>query len=63
MDFLCMVKDKWPEVLTVMVTASADKGIAEEAALIGAVEFIQKPYTPQRIDECLSRLVKKHESR
>jgi DNA-binding response OmpR family regulator len=56
MDVLRQIKDDWPRVRVIIVTAHGTIDSAVEAMKLGAVDFIQKPFTPTEIRD-LAKLV------
>lgn len=60
MDVLRVIKEQWPEIRVIIITAHGTIDTAVEAMKLGAVDFIQKPFTPGEIRD-LATLVLKRE--
>jgi DNA-binding response OmpR family regulator len=61
MDVLRWIKDNRPKTRVIIITAHGTIDTAVEAMKLGAVDFIQKPFTPNEIREIVT-LVKKREN-
>jgi len=61
MDVLRRIKDNWPKARVIIVTAHGTIDSAVEAMKLGAVDFIQKPFTPTEIRD-LAKLVLEREA-
>ena len=46
MDVLRRIKDDWPSVRVIIITAYGTIESAVEAMKLGAVDFVQKPFSP-----------------
>jgi DNA-binding NtrC family response regulator len=53
-DVLRYVADQYPDMRVVIITAHGTVNNAVEAMKLGAIEFIQKPFTPQEIREVVA---------
>src|SRR5579871_1587329 len=53
MDLLRIVRERWPNVLTVMITGRAGIDTAVEAMRLGAFDYIAKPFRPDQLREML----------
>jgi DNA-binding response OmpR family regulator len=60
MDVLRRIKDDWPMVRVIIITAHGTIESAVEAMKLGAVDFVQKPFSPAEIRD-LATLVLKRE--
>ncbi len=49
MDVLRRIKDEWPKIRVIIITAHGTIESAVEAMKLGAVDFIQKPFSPGEI--------------
>lgn len=59
MEVLRQIKDSQPDVKVIIITAHGSIEIAVEAMKLGAVDFLQKPYTPNEIRELVSTIIKR----
>jgi DNA-binding response OmpR family regulator len=60
MEVLRRIKDDWPQIRVIIITAHGTIDSAVEAMKLGAADFIQKPFTPGEIRE-LATLVLERE--
>jgi DNA-binding NtrC family response regulator len=60
LEFLKLVKASYPHAMTILTTAYGRKDIFLAARRIGIKDFIDKPFTTQRIEESLKRLMEEH---
>lgn len=51
------IKEKYPSVKVVMVSAAGQKNKVMEALKAGASDFLQKPFEPEDIKRVVSKLV------
>lgn len=51
LDVLRSIKDNWPKTRVIIITAHGTIDSAVEAMKLGAVDFIQKPFSPSEIRE------------
>lgn len=49
MDVLRRIRDRWPKVRVIVITAHGTIESAVEAMKLGAVDFIRKPFSPDEI--------------
>jgi DNA-binding response OmpR family regulator len=56
LELLRQIKDQWPEIRVIIMTAYGTIQSAVDAMKLGAVDFIQKPFMPDEI-RSLARLV------
>jgi DNA-binding NtrC family response regulator len=61
MEVLRRIRDDWPRVRVIIVTAHGTIDSAVEAMKLGAVDFVQKPCTPSEIRD-LAKLVLEREA-
>jgi len=59
MDVLRRIKDDWPKVRVIIITAHGTIESAVEAMKLGAVDFIQKPFSPGDIRELAKSVLKR----
>jgi len=57
MEVLRQVREIRPDIRIIMITAYGTVGLAVEAMKLGAVDFIQKPFSPEEIRELVSRVL------
>ena len=57
MEVLRQVRQIRPDILIIMVSAYGTVELAVEAMKLGAVDFIQKPFSPEEIRELVSRVL------
>ena len=57
LEFLKQIKESYPEAMKILITAYGSKELVSEAYRIGVRDFIEKPFTTNRIEESLSRLI------
>ncbi|MFH0726714.1 MAG: response regulator [Pseudomonadota bacterium] len=60
-EVLRHIKEDWPEIRVIIITAHGTISSAVEAMKLGAVDFIQKPFSPGEIRE-LATLVQAREA-
>ncbi|MBU2547188.1 MAG: response regulator [Proteobacteria bacterium] len=56
MDVLRRIKEDWPQIRVVIITAHGTIESAVEAMKLGAVDFVQKPFSPGEIRELALRV-------
>ncbi|MDD5207136.1 MAG: response regulator [Desulfobacterales bacterium] len=61
MEVLRQIKDDWPKIRVVIITAHGTIESAVEAMKLGAADFVQKPFSPREIRE-LATLVLEREA-
>lgn len=59
LDVLRRIKDSWPKIRVVIITAHGTIESAVDAMKLGAVDFIQKPFSPGEIREIAARVVER----
>ena len=56
MEVLRQIKEDWPKTRVIIITAHGTIESAVEAMKLGAVDFIQKPFSPREIRELATRV-------
>jgi DNA-binding response OmpR family regulator len=59
MHVLREIRDKWPRTRVIIITAHGTVESAVEAMKMGAVDFIQKPFSPKEIRELAVQVLKR----
>jgi DNA-binding response OmpR family regulator len=59
MEVLRRIKDNWPTVRVVIITAYGTIESAVEAMKLGAVDFVQKPFSPSEIRELATMVLER----
>lgn len=59
MQLLHKVRAQWPKIRIIIVTAHGTIESAVEALKLGAVDFIQKPFTPSEIRELVTKVLER----
>jgi len=59
MEVLHRIKEKWPKIRVIIITAHGSIESAVEAMKLGAVDFIQKPFSPGEIRELATRVLER----
>jgi DNA-binding response OmpR family regulator len=59
MQLLRKVREKWPKIRVIIITAHGTIESAVEALKLGAVDFIQKPFTPMEIRELATKVLER----
>lgn len=59
MEVLHRIKEDWPKTRVVIITAHGTIESAVEAMKLGAVDFIQKPFSPAEIRELANAVLKR----
>lgn len=57
MEVLRRVTDKYPHLMTIIITAYGSIEVAVEAMKLGAVDFLQKPFDPQVVRDMVRRVL------
>jgi len=58
-EVLRCIREEYPKVRVIMITAHGTIGLAVEAMKLGAVDFIQKPCTPAEMRELVGKAMKR----
>jgi CheY-like chemotaxis protein len=56
LEVLNRIKDKWPKIRVIIITAHGTIQTAVDAMKLGAVDFVQKPFSPSEIREIATRV-------
>lgn len=59
MEALRRIKEGWPEIRVIIITAHGTIASAVEAMKLGAVDFIQKPFSPGEIRALATRVIER----
>jgi DNA-binding response OmpR family regulator len=59
MEVLRQIKDDWPKIRVIIITAHGTVESAVEAMKLGAVDFIQKPFSPEEIRELATQVLRR----
>jgi len=59
MEVLRRIKNRWPKTRVVIITAHGTVASAVEAMKLGAVDFIQKPFSPGEIRDAALRVTQR----
>ena len=59
MEVLRQIKDNWPKTRVIIITAHGTIESAVEAMKLGAVDFIQKPFSPVEVRESAAQVLKR----
>ena len=57
LEFLRRVKEKQPNAFEILITAYANRGICEEAKMVGVRDIIPKPFTSEDVETSLARVI------
>ena len=57
MEVLRQIKDDWPKIRVIIITAHGTIESAVEAMKLGAADFIQKPFSPAEIRELATQVM------
>jgi len=63
MDVLRRVRERWPTMPVIIITAHGTIESAVDAMKIGAVDFIQKPFSPREIRELVTKVLQRESLR
>jgi two-component system, OmpR family, alkaline phosphatase synthesis response regulator PhoP len=61
MVVLRRIKENWPETRVIIITAHGSVASAVEAMKLGAVDFIQKPFSPHEIRDASARVLERED--
>jgi DNA-binding NtrC family response regulator len=59
-EFLGRVKDRWPGLPILMITAYATPKLAVEAIKAGAMDYLSKPFAPEELLHAVARCAERH---
>jgi len=54
-EFLAKIKNQWPEIPSLMITAFATPKLAVEAIKAGAMDYLAKPFEPEELFHAVAR--------
>jgi CheY-like chemotaxis protein len=63
MEVLHRVRDRWPTIPVIIITAHGTIEFAVDAMKLGAVDFIQKPFSPREIRELVLQVLQRESVR
>jgi len=55
LDVLRRVRESWPDTRVLVITAHGTVPLVVEAMKLGAVEFIEKPFSPEEVREAVRK--------
>jgi DNA-binding NtrC family response regulator len=59
-EFLARVRQQWPDLPVLMITAYATPKLAAEAIKAGAIDYLAKPFAPEEILHAVARCAERH---
>jgi DNA-binding NtrC family response regulator len=59
-EFLGHVRNKWPSLPILMITAYATPKLAVEAIKAGAIDYLAKPFAPEELLHAVARCAERH---
>ncbi len=59
-DFLAKVRQQWPDLPVIMLTAYATPKLAVEAIKAGAIDYLAKPFAPEELLHAVLRCAERH---
>ena len=59
-EFLGKIKNQWPEIPSLMITAFATPKLAVEAIKAGAVDYLSKPFAPEELFHAVARCAERY---
>ena len=60
-DFLTKVRNQWPELPVLMITAYATPKLAVEAIKAGAIDYLSKPFAPEELLHAIARCAERYQ--
>ncbi|HKW29493.1 MAG TPA: sigma-54 dependent transcriptional regulator [Verrucomicrobiae bacterium] len=60
-DFLAKVRQQWPELPVLMLTAYATPKLAVEAIKAGAIDYLAKPFAPEELLHAVARCAERRQ--
>ena len=60
-DFLTKVRNQWPELPVLMLTAYATPKLAVEAIKAGAIDYLSKPFAPEELLHAVARCAERYQ--
>ena len=61
LEVLSRIKQRWPDLPVIILTAHGTIRLAVEAMKDGAVDFLTKPFQSEQIDSIIAKAVERHE--
>ena len=59
-EFLKRVRERWPDLPILMITAYATPKLAVEAIKSGAIDYLSKPFAPEELLHAVARCAERH---
>lgn len=59
-EFLGKIRNQWPELPSLMITAFATPKLAVEAIKAGAIDYLAKPFEPEELFHAVARCAERH---
>ena len=59
-EFLGRVRQRWPNIPILMITAYATPKLAVEAIKAGAIDYVSKPFAPEELLHAVARCAERH---
>jgi DNA-binding NtrC family response regulator len=59
-EFLGQMRQRWPNVPVLMITAYATPKLAVEAIKAGAIDYLAKPFAPEELLHAVARCAERH---
>jgi DNA-binding NtrC family response regulator len=59
-EFLGQLKQRWPNIPVLMITAFATPKLAVEAIKAGAIDYLAKPFAPEELLHAVARCAERH---
>jgi DNA-binding NtrC family response regulator len=59
-EFLNKIKNQWPEIPSLMITAFATPKLAVEAMRAGALDYLPKPFEPEQLFHAVARCAERY---
>lgn len=59
-DFLQKVRNRWPDLPILMITAYATPKLAVEVIKAGAIDYLAKPFAPEELLHAVARCAERH---
>ena len=60
-EFLTKIKNQWPEIPSLMITAFATPKLAVEAIKAGAMDYLAKPFEPEELFHAVKRCAERYQ--
>src|SRR5215472_17577599 len=59
-EFLAKIRNQWPDLPALMITAYATPRLAVEAIQAGAMDYLSKPFAPEELFLAVARCAERH---